>query len=155
MVRLSSYVDSATAEAGIGAGAPSATIQPGAVIDYYNGSGYSQLTCTTASCGSFTNPTQIPFGLQGNGVAYGTALGLQISITGSLFTGGTSVTDSNAGCAPPCTRTQTSATVRSPIVGSLTYAISYLGSPVTSVTTAIDLGTTTAQSSYKAAPSAS
>jgi hypothetical protein len=155
LVRLTSYSDSATAEAGVGSAAPAATVQPGAVIDYYTGTGYGQLTCSVSSCASFTTPTPIPFGLGGLGINVGSALGLQISITGNLSTGGTSVSDSNAGCTPPCTRTLTSATVKSPIVGSLALSMSYLGIPVTSVTTSIDLGTTTAQSSYKAAPSAS
>src|SRR5436305_13411387 len=148
MVRLTSYTDVPTAEAGVGAAPPSAAVQTGATIDYYNGSTYGQLTCTASSCASFTNPTPIPFGLQGNGVSYGTALGLQISITGNLSTGGTSVTDSNASCSAPCTRTQTSATVRSHIVGSLTYTFSYLDTPVNSFITEVALGTTTAQSSH-------
>ena len=74
-------------------------------------------------------------------------------ITGDLRTGGSSVVDP-AGCTSPCTRTQASATVKSPIVGSFTYTITYGGALVASVTTAVDLGTLQAQSTYKAAPSA-
>jgi hypothetical protein len=144
MVRLrTGYSDSATAEAGVGSSAPATAIS--GTIDYYNGTGYSTITPTAT-------PTPIPFGLQGNGVVYDASPLLKVSITGTLSTGGASVVDP-AGCSSPCTRVQASATVKSPIVGSLTYTLTYAGAAVASITTSIDLGTNFAQSSYKAAPS--
>jgi hypothetical protein len=145
MVRLTGYADSASAEAGIGASAPATTISAG-TIDYYNGAGYSTMSVTSTR-------TQIQFGLQGAGVHYDASPLLKLDITGDLWTGGASVSDpAPANCGTTCTRTQASATVNSPIVGSFTYTITYAGVVAASITTSIDLGTMQAQSSYKAAP---
>jgi hypothetical protein len=145
MIKLTGYSDVVTAEAGPGAAAPTATILSG-TIEYYNGAGYSTMPPTST-------PTRIPFGLQGNGVVAGDPLAIQISVSGDLWTGGTSVSDPAAGCTSPCTRTQASATVRAPLVGFLTYTISWLGSTLATVTVSTDLGTLVATSTYTAAPS--
>jgi len=147
LVRLTGYTDSVTAEAGVGAAAPAATIASG-TIEYYDGTTYQTMTPTST-------PTRIPFGLQGNGVVAGNALTLQVSVTGDLWTGGTSTSDpAPTGCpASLACRNEASASARSPLLGSLTYSMTYLGTNVATVTTAIDLGTLVAKTSYTAAPS--
>ena len=148
LVKLTAYADSVRAEAGVGAAAPAATIASG-TIEYYNGAGYTSMTPTST-------PTRIPFGLQGNGVTAGTPGVLYVSVTGDLWTGGTSVNDPTSVACPASLscRNEASATAKSPLLGSLTYSISY-GTNTATVTTAIDLGTLLAKSSYTAAPSGS
>jgi hypothetical protein len=48
-----------------------------------------------------------------------------------------------------------SATANSPLVGYLTYTMTYSGSVVANVTASVDLGTMLAKASYTAAPSGS
>jgi hypothetical protein len=148
LVKMTGYADSVTAEAGVGAAAPAATIS-GGTIEYYTGSGYATII-------PGPTPTNIPVGTGGNGVHITDPLIsplLSIDVTGTLSTGGTSLTDPAAGCTSPCTRTQAAALVNSPLIGSLTYTVTYAGSVVASITTAVNLGTISAQASYTAAPS--
>jgi hypothetical protein len=149
MVKMTAYADKVTAEAGVGAAAPAATIVTG-TIEYYNGTGYQTMPVTST-------PTPIPLGVGGGGVQSDPVIAplLQISVTGSLQTGGTSVSDPAAGCSAPCTRTVASATANSPLVGYLTYTMTYSGSVVANVTASVDLGTMLAKASYTAAPSGS
>jgi hypothetical protein len=148
MVKMTAYADKVTAEAGVGAAAPAAVVS--GLIEYYNGTGYSTIT-------PGPTPTPIPLGLGGGGVQSDPAIAplLQISVTGNLHTGGTAVSDPAAGCVAPCTRTAASATANSPLVGYLTYTMTYAGSVVADVTASVDLGTMLAKSSYTAAPSGS
>ena len=149
LVQMTGYVASASAEAGVGAGAPVAAIPSGTIL-YYNGSGYTTLVPTLT-------PAPIPVGGGGNGVHLTDPLVsplLQIDVTTHLSTGGGSVSDPAAGCSSPCTRTQASATVNSPIIGYVTYTVTYAGTVLADVTMAVDLGTTLAKGSYQAAPSA-
>lgn len=151
LVQLTGFADSVSAEAGIGAGKPKATISAG-TISYFNGLTYSTMSLTGSS-GS--TPTVIPIGLSGNGIHItdSVILGalLQLDVSANLTTGGTSVTDP-AGCSTTCTRTTASATSNSPIVGSFTFTLTYSGSVLANVTTNVDLGSLLAKSSYSAAP---
>jgi prepilin-type N-terminal cleavage/methylation domain-containing protein len=151
LVQLSGFSDSVSAEAGIGAGKPKATISAG-TVSYFNGLTYSTMSLTGSS-GS--TPTVIPIGLSGNGIHVSDSLLLgallQLDVTANLTTGGTSVTDP-AGCSSTCTRTQASAASNSPIVGSFNFTLTYSGNVLANVTTNVDLGSLLAKSSYSAAP---
>jgi hypothetical protein len=152
LVQLTGYSDSVSAEAGVGAGKPAATIS-GGTISYFNGLTYSTLSLT-GSAGS--TPTTIPIGLNGGGIHIGdtflTGALLQLDVSANLTTGGKSVSDP-AGCSSTCTRTQASATVASPITGSFTFTLTYAGTVLANVSATVDLGTLLAKSSYQAAPS--
>lgn len=149
LIQLTGFSDSVSAEAGVGAGAPSASI-PSGTISYFNGTGYSSVTVGSAR-------TTIALGAGGNGVHLTDTviLGalLNIDITANISTGGTSVTDPAAGCTSPCTRASASAQSNSPLLGSFTYKLTYAGSVLADVTTTIDLGSLMARASYTAAPS--
>lgn len=145
LVALTGYSDRASAEAGTGAGAPAAQVTGGS-ISYWTGSGYA-----TMAPGS--QPSTIPVaGLTiEDPASYGAVL--KITMTASLSTGGTSVVDPAAGCASPCTRTQATATVGSPITGYINYTVSYGGQVLASVHMTVDLGSVQASATYQAAPS--
>ena len=148
LVQLTNFSDSVSAEAGVGAGAPSASVT-GGTISYFNGVGYSTITVGSTS-------QTIAIGLGGNGVHLTDSLILgallNIDVTANLTTGGTSVSDPAAGCSTPCTRTSASAQSNSPIQGSFEFKLTYAGSVLSDVTATVDLGTLLAKSSYTAAP---
>ena len=148
LIQLSGFSDSVSAESGVGAGAPAASIG-GGTISYFNGIGYSTMSVTST-------PTAIPLGLSGNGVHLTDSLilgaFLNLDVTANLSTGGTSTSDPAAGCTSPCTRTAASAQSNSPIQGSFEYKLTYGGTVYSDVTMTVDLGTLLAKTSYTAAP---
>jgi type II secretory pathway pseudopilin PulG len=148
LVQLTGFSDSVSAEAGVGAGAPVATVA-GGTVTYFNGGGYSTIPVTST-------PTAIPLGLGGSGihVTDSIILGalLNVDITANLSTGATSTSDPAAGCTNPCTRAIASAQSTSPIQGSFEYKLTYAGTVYADVTATVDLGTLLAKSSYTAAP---
>lgn len=149
LVQLSNYSDSVTAEAGVGAAAPTVTISSAARISYWNGTGYTSVGISTGS-GTTLNVSPVT-------ITDSTDFSepVVITVTPSLQTGGTSVTDSQSGCTSPCTRTTAAATANSPITGNVTYTVTYGGTTVVSLETIVNLGTLSASTNYQPAPSSS
>jgi prepilin-type N-terminal cleavage/methylation domain-containing protein len=146
IVELAGFADSVTAEAGVGAGAPSASVVSG-TIAYWNGSGYSSLPASSPP------GTAIPAApVTVDDPTYPTG-DVQVSIVPNLSVGGTSVNDPAAGCSSPCTRTQASAVSASPVLGTISYQVTYQGSVIFDATIAVNLGTLSVSSTYQQAPS--
>jgi hypothetical protein len=146
LVRLTNSSDSVMAESGSTTAAPTTTVS-GGTVSYWNGAGYTNLTVATG------NPVSIPVGAVHLNYKSPPVTGptITVDITATLTTGGTSKTDP-ANCGASCTRTQSSATSSSPIVGDITYAVSYGGTSLCSLTIHVDLGALTAKTNYTAAP---
>jgi len=141
---------SASAEAGIGSAAPTATMQ--GTISYYNGLGYTPLPVVPGT--SIIIPSVHAEQLVNANL-------FTVDITANLSIGGTKV-EPPAGdpgaCVPPCTHTEASALAESPLVGTITYTFKY-GDPllplptIASLTMKVDLGAVQAKGTYKPAPS--
>ena len=149
LVRLNSFSDSVTAESGVGSAAPTATMTGSPTISYWNGAGYSSMALTPGAAaalpvaGVSINDPSFP----GNP--------LTIDISADLSTGGTVLSDPDVGsCGSPCTRTTASAQSASPIVGDITYRVTYGAQTLADLNIHVDFGALIAQASYKAAPSA-
>ncbi len=147
LVRLSNYADTVTAESGIGAETPSVAFGSTApTISYWNGSGYTTLTLTTGSSAAIPASA-----VDRTWTVAGTAV--RVQLIPSLTTGGTSTTDS-AASSGTATRTSASATAASPISGSIHLIATSGTDTIADLTISIDLGSSTANTSYTAAPSA-
>lgn len=146
-VRLSGYSDTATAESGAGSVAPTiALASPAPALSYWNGTGYSSLSIAAGT--GVTIPATT---FDATWIVDGEAL--QIQMIPNLTTGGTSTVDS-AGSPCTCTRTVGTATVASPLVGTIRYVLTYKGNVLDDLTLTVNLGSTLANTSYQAAPSA-
>ncbi|MDP9342460.1 MAG: hypothetical protein M3Q23_10290 [Actinomycetota bacterium] len=142
LVRVTGFHDSVSAEAGVNSVAP--TLSASGTVTYWNGSGYSTLTIAPGSPANISVPAVH--------IAYTDTSGpIAIDISASVTTGGTSTNDP-AGCTNPCTRTQSSAASASPIVGSITYAVTSGGAQICNLVVKVDLGTLAAKGTYSAAP---
>jgi type II secretory pathway pseudopilin PulG len=142
MVSVTGYLATAASEQGIGAGAPAGT-RTGSV-SYWNGEGYSALSLTAAAVDQ-------PLGTAS--IAYKSG-----SSTMTITAGGTITAEAvttTAWPTPGCTvdACVTSTQVPSVIV-RVTYDVQVDGVAVASFTVNADLGTVTASTSYRAAPSA-
>ena len=145
MARLSGLTAVAGSESGITPG--SAVASRGATtLDYWNGSGYTSVTLGN-SAGTFTL-----------GTASGTYRlagvdGLTVTMTGTVVVEPVGVaTSGTAPCqATACTSTATVGAVRINVQYDL---VDGSGAPIGSFLVSTDLGSTVAQTSYKAAPSA-
>lgn len=120
LIRLFGYSDTATASAGTGTSAPSATIN-GGTIEYWTGSGYQTMEVPSTT-------TTVPFTTL---VATDTvgSTPVEITISGSIQAGGVVPSDPDAGSAEcsatpdDCTRTSAQADVSPPLVGNLDYVV--------------------------------
>jgi hypothetical protein len=133
--------------AGTSAAAPSATISAG-TLSYWNGSSYSSVTLSSTPSYALSNLL----------VDYTTSVsghGVEVKIAADSVAmeqvPTTSTTPSGSGSI---TRTETQATVGSPMLGTFTYQIWVDGSNVVDLTVDVALGTLTSKSIYQAAPSA-
>jgi hypothetical protein len=144
-VQVSGFSDSVSAEDGALTAAPTAN-QAG-TISYWNGTGYTALSLAPGA------PVNVPVAaVHITDPTSGTPPTLKVDITGSLTTGGTSKTDP-ANCGASCTRTTASATSAGPLVGTISYTVTYAGSVIANLTIAIDFGSILSSGTYTAAPS--
>ena len=147
LVQLSSYHDTVVSTAGTSAAAPSATISAG-TLSYWNGSSYSTVTLSTTPTYALSNLLlDYTTTVGGHGVEVKIATDSvtmeQVPTTSTTPTGSGSIT-----------RTETQATVGSPMLGTFTYQVWVDGSQVVDLTIDVALGTLTSKSIYQAAPSA-
>ena len=147
LVQLSGYHDTVVSTAGTSAVAPSATISAG-TLSYWNGTGYSTVALSTLPTYSLSNLLlDYTTSVGGHGVEVKIATDSvsmeQVPTTTTIPTGSGSIT-----------RTETQATVGSPMIGSFTYQIWVDGSQVVNLTVDVALGTLTSKSIYQPAPSA-
>ncbi len=154
LVRLNSWADSVSAEAGIGVAAPAVTAPQGGTgtVTYWNGGGYTTCTVYASGCmsgGSLLNVASVTV----NGTAGGSPVVLTITTT--LSASGKSTTQTPIGCGGTCTRTQASASSQSPLSGDIHYVITHAGNTIADFTVHVALGTLLANASYQAAPSGS
>ena len=149
LVRLTSFTDSVTSEAGANAAVPTATAS--GAISYWNGAGYSSLTISAGT------PVTIPVAAvhltsgQTTVDIVPTYVGPN-GLTNGLITGGTVITDP-AGCNSSCTRTQATSQSLSPILGDIAYTVGSGGSSMCALDLSVDFGAITSKTNYQAAPS--
>ena len=141
MVALVGYSDTATAESGINAAAPTTSVGGSGKVCYWNGSAY---VATSVTLGSSPSLLSIPT------LSVGIPAIAAVTITPTISLGtATTTTSSNSGCASACTA---SSVITSPITGSLEVKVVVLGATLADVTISIDMGTVQARTSYQAAP---
>src|SRR5262245_40889033 len=147
LVQLSSYQDTVASTAGTSAAAPSATITAGS-LSYWNGTGYTTVNLTTTPAYALSNLL-----LDRSTSVGGHAVEVKIA-TDSLAmeqVPSTSTTPTGSGSI---TRTETKATIGSPILGTITYQVWVDGSQVVDLSVDVSLGTLSSKSIYQPAPSA-
>jgi hypothetical protein len=153
LIQLTNYSDKVVSESGVSAGSPTASQLPAngmgtPTLSYWNGAGYTSLAVnwgTVAPAISIPTVTITDAAVPGGSVT--------VTITPSIQLGATATAvNSPAGCNPACT---SSATVASPISGHITYTVTRGTDTLASFDITVDLGTLSAQTSYRAAPSAS
>jgi len=140
MVGLVGYSDQASAESGVGAPAPGATVNS-AHLCYWNGTTYQALS---VSLGSTPDPISIPT------LSIGIPAIAAVTITPSISFGQTTTMQNTpSGCSSACTA---SSVITSPISGTLEASVVVLGQTVADLTIGIDLGNLDVRTSYQAAP---
>lgn len=147
LVRLSSYHDTVVSTAGSSAAAPSATISTG-TLSYWNGTGYSSVNLATTPSYTLKNLLlDYTSSISGHGVEVrifaDTVAMEQVPTSSSTPSGSGSIT-----------RTETEASVGSPMLGSFTYQVWVDGTSVVDLTIDVSLGTLVSKSIYQPAPSA-
>ena len=147
LVQLSSYQDTVVTTAGTSAAAPTATINGGSLA-YWNGSGYTTVNLTTTPAYALSNllldrSTSISGHTVEVKIAADSLAMEQVPTTSTTPTGSGSIT-----------RTETKATIGSPIIGTFTYQVWVDGSQVVNLTVDVSLGTLSSKSIYQPAPSA-
>lgn len=140
---VTAYSDGAKAES-----APSGqgTTRAG-VLRYWSGAGFTSVTLGPGTAVSYTSAAPMVLTYPGS-----SATSITLSITNSITV--TSASSTAAGASPcqptACTMTSTSGTV----VASVTYAVAANNAPVGAFTVTLNLGSASARTSYRAAPSA-
>jgi Tfp pilus assembly protein PilV len=142
LVKLTGATASGTAEAGIGTTGPTGSLAGTAWA--WNGVGYTPISVAVGGIPIPVTPVSYTTTVDGHVV--------KIAMTASLTTGHVTLSDP-AGCVIACTREDASAQIESPILGSITYTITYDTVQIVSLTYAVDLGLTLARSTYQPAPS--
>jgi type II secretory pathway pseudopilin PulG len=146
LVRVTNFTDSVAADAGQNAPVP--TVSTSGTISYWNGSGYSTMTPSTGAPVSIpVSPVHILYQQGGTGGPWVT-----VDVVPTLTTGGTGITDP-AACQSACTRTQAKARSSSPVLGGITYTVSYAGAGLCDLDLSVDFGEILAKTNYTAAPS--
>ena len=160
LARLTNYSDKATAERGVATSTATAVRLPAngtgtPTLDVWDGNPSGALPGGTSATGDLyshfttwsgsTTALTIPTVDLTNG-------DWRIRLVPQLSMGGlTTASDGPADCSTLCT---TSANIGSPLSGTVEYNVWYKGSQLVDLNLAIDLGTLTAESQYKKAPSA-
>ena len=143
LVTGSGLTTTASAEAGLGSGPPTAGVA--GTISYYNGISYTNLVLAPGAPVSLAIPP-----VHAEEVVSGKLF--TVDISASLTTGGTQVNDP-AACGPNCTRNDASASAASPITGQISYQFTYDGLTLSTLTVKVNLGQAEAKTTYKPAPS--
>lgn len=141
MVVVTGYSATASSEQGIGVGAPSGSRSAG--ITYWHGSGYQSLALTGSAMSKTLQPVWIAY-------KSGPST-MKITLSGTITADAVSTT---AWPTPDCTTAACVTTTKVPsVVVRITYDVEVDGVPTASFAVNADLGTVTASTSYKAAPS--
>jgi hypothetical protein len=143
-IRLTNYSVTVDAQSGTSSTAPTVTIASGQ-IEAWNGSGYTTTTVTSAG-GNVTVQPLAHTSSSGPGftlVQIAGSISVQASSTSETFL------PSNG-----TTRTSAAAQAGAPIAGTLTYRVTVDGVVVADLTMLVNLGTTSASTSYQPAPTA-
>lgn len=144
LMALSGYSDQVSSESGVSPAAPSTTTNGGGSSDvcYWTGSGWQATPISL---------TSIPQPISTSPLSFNTPLGtVSVSATFSMSLGTSEVSPNSGSCTTsPCSA---SATVTSPIQGTMQYSVSVLGTQVVNLSVDVDLGSLTASTSYQAAP---
>lgn len=141
MASVSDYIDTASAESGLGAVAP-ATTRTG-TLSYWTGTAYAPVSLSASTSATY------PLGTTATSYNGGATT---VTMSGNVAVRPASVvTTTPAACQPTaCTVTSTSGSV----VAAVTYDIRTSGVQVGLFTVTLDLGSSLAKTSYRAAPSA-
>jgi len=137
------------AESGIGTAAPALTAPATGTgsISFWNGVGYTTCTLYALSCPvTGGNYPIVP-------VVWTTVVDghpLVVSMSAAITAGGKTTSSS---CSGTCTHTSAAASSGAPLLGDITYQLSYDGSTVMNVNIHVDLGALIANTSYQVAPS--
>jgi len=139
-VALVGYSDQVAAESGIGASAPTTTVNSSKLC-FWNGTTYQS---QTVSLGSVLQAVSIPT------LTVGIPAIAAVTITPTISFGRVATTQvAPSGCSTPCTA---SSEVTSPISGSLEVKVTVLGVQLADLTIGVDLGNSEVSTSYQAAP---
>jgi prepilin-type N-terminal cleavage/methylation domain-containing protein len=151
LVKLWSWKDSASAEVGIGSTDPTVSAPIGATgsISFWNGLGYTTCTVYQANCPA--SGANFPVTAVNRTVVIGGKT-VVVTMSAAITTGGTSVTEVPASCVGTCTRTQSTVTSGSPLLGDITYTVSVGGNRVCTLNIHVDLGALLVNTIYKPAP---
>ena len=148
MVALVNYSDRVSTESGVNANHATTTMPTGAsqpYVCFWNGTGY---TSQALALGSTPQALTIPaVNVVDPGVTGG-AVTVSVSAALSMGTATTQIT-TPSGCTTPC---QATATISSPLEGSVTYSVTQGTTTIANLTIAVNLGELTASTSYQAAP---
>lgn len=138
LVQVANYSDRAESEAGLGASGPVAPPTRTGTLTYWDGGAFQTKPITTAAA-SYPIPA----------VRASYSGGLTIDVSGSIAVGaaGAPVTG-----AAPCDTACTTKAGSGSVVATLTYVVYSGTTQVGGFTTALDLGSVLAQTTYKAAP---
>jgi hypothetical protein len=148
MVALVNYSDRVATESGVNANRATTTIPTGSsqpYVCFWNGAGY---TSQVLSLGSTPQAISIPtLNVVDPGVVSGA---VNVGVTAALSVGAatTSVT-TPSGCTTPC---QATATITSPLQGSISYSVTQGATTIANLTIAVNLGELSVSTSYQAAP---
>ncbi|HLI72563.1 MAG TPA: hypothetical protein VKU86_01700 [Acidimicrobiales bacterium] len=148
MVALVNYADRVSTESGVNANRATTTMPTGSSTPYvcfWNGTGY---TSQVLALGSTPQAISIPaVNVVDPGVAGGP---VTVSLAAALSVGtATTSISTPSGCTTPC---QSTATISSPIQGSVSFAVTQGATTIANLSVAVNLGELTASTSYQAAP---
>jgi hypothetical protein len=149
LIKLDNFKATVTAEAGINAAAPSASVTSG-TLSIWNptllGGSFQTLGTVTLGSGSTITVPSITLTDLINP-------GLTLTVSAQLRTGSSTISSTPGTCMTTLAcRTRADATMGSPLVGTITYRFQ-LGSNVVSMTITVDLGPLTASATYADPPS--
>jgi hypothetical protein len=153
LIKMTSFSDSAQAEAGISSTAPAVTAPAAGTgqVSFWNGTGYT--TCTLYAVGCGAGGVAMPVVSVNRTIILNGIHTVQFLINSSITAGGKTTT--SIPCGGTCDRTQASATSAPPLIGSITYKVIYDGVTIANLAIHVDLGTLLANASYQAAPNGS
>lgn len=140
LVSLVGYQDSASAQAGTSAPAPSASRS--GTIHYWNGTGYTSVA--VGSAGTLNLSVSLAQVIDGENVT--------VSLSGTTAPA-SNITSSTPSGGGSITRNEVRAEAGSPLVGSFTYTIAVNGETVVDLSVAVSLGNLLARGTYEPAPS--
>jgi type II secretory pathway pseudopilin PulG len=147
LVQLASYQDTVVSTAGTSAAAPSATIN-GGTLSYWNGTGYTSVALATTPAYALSNLV-----VDRSTTVSGHTVEVKVA-TDSLSMEQVPTTSTTPTGSGSITRTETNASIGSPILGTFTYEVWVDGGQVVDLEIDVSLGTLSSKSIYQPAPSA-